>query len=215
MSYKFLFCLFALSVFCTIKFFQILYSGKKIKAHNRYEISGNGTIDLKDSVINGNLIITNDSVRIINKTTNISYDFSDPSFQSLIINNGEQNLKLYRLKELDNKIYRLIKDTLSVKIFDKNISFKLDKDNIDYNNLVFKTDSKVFESITFWTTSTKKRIVKILNTIWHTHLNPKSFKGKEDLMNRIIDNDESIYPAVLPSKKSAHFQKINNNKAPT
>jgi hypothetical protein len=59
--------------------------------------------------------------------------------------------------------------------------------------LIFKADSKIFEAITFWTTSEKRNIVKILNNAWHVNLNPKDFKGKEDLMNRIINNDKSIY----------------------
>jgi len=158
----------------------------------KYEISGKGSISINDSAFVGDIFITNDSVRVNNEIIK-TFSVSDSSLQSVVMSNGQQDLKLYRLKGYDNKLSRLIKDTLGVKIFDKKISFIIDGDNIDYDDLIFQTNSKFIEAVTFWTTSTKRSIVNILNSIWHVNLNPKDFKGKEDLMNRIINNDKSIY----------------------
>jgi hypothetical protein len=93
------------------------YGGFGTHTIYRYEIAGKGRVAINDSAFEGDILITNNTVRITTEMVNRVINFSDQSLQSVTISNGLQELKLYRLKEYDNKLSRLIKDTLGIKNF--------------------------------------------------------------------------------------------------
>ncbi|MBS4043687.1 MAG: hypothetical protein KGZ59_07705 [Chitinophagaceae bacterium] len=174
-------------------FFQLLNSGKKKKQSKQYEIEGTGRLEYKDSLIYGQLLITEADIQMKNENGLLKYAYSDTSLGHIIMKHNGQFLNLVRLKDFDNKLWRLIKDTLGIRIYDKNISYSIDGSNIDYNSLLFQRNSEFIEAVTFWVTSTKRNIVKIINQLLELDLKPIDFKGKEDIMNRIIYNDKTVY----------------------
>lgn len=174
-------------------FFQLIYSGKKKKQGKQYEIEGSGWLTFKDSTFNGKLLVSGTMIQLESQEGIFKYNFSDNSLTHILMEHDGQRLGLIRLKNIDNKLWRLLKDTLGVKIYDKNISYKVDGNNIDYNSLLFERNNRFYEAVTFWVTSTKRNVIKIINQLLGLRLNPKSFDSKEDIMNKIIYNDKSIY----------------------
>lgn len=175
-------------------FFRLLYSGKKKKQSNQYPVQGFGSVGFKDSISNGNVYMTEVSIRLTENTDTLNYSNYDTSILFIRIHDGKNRyLSLVRLKDYDNKLWRLINDTLGVKVYDKNVSFSQTGNSIDYNSLLFHGNGRYFEAVTFWVTSTKKSIVKILNQLLMLELNPKEFRSKEDLMDRLLSSDKSIY----------------------
>ncbi|MBN8665855.1 MAG: hypothetical protein J0M30_00035 [Chitinophagales bacterium] len=174
-------------------FFQLLNSGKKKKDAKRFEIVGSGNFIYKDTIFQGQLSITEKSVQLNNEKGTFEYAYSDTFLSRITIGNIHQSITLVRLKYFDNMLWRLIKDTLGIKIYDKNISYAISGNNIDYNSLIFQDSAQTYEAVTFWVTSTKRSIVKIINHLLGLELIPREFKGKEDLMNRLINNDRNVY----------------------
>lgn len=174
-------------------FFQLLYSGKKKRDAKRVEIVGSGNLIYKDSTFQGHISITEKSVQLNNGKGSLEYAYSDSFLSRITIGNIHQSITLVRLKYFDNMLWRLIKDTLGMRIYDKNISYTINGNNIDYSSLLFQDSTQTYEAVSFWVTSTKRSIVKIMNHLLDLKLTPKEFRGKEDLMNQIINNNRNVY----------------------
>lgn len=175
-------------------FFQLLNSGKKKRQNKQYEIEGIGMLQYKDSTIYGHLLITEAHIQMTNENGLFKYAYSDASLGNIIMKHNGQFLNMVRLKNFDNKLWRLIKDTLGIRIYDKNISYSIDGNNIDYNSLLFQCNSEFIEAVTFWVTSTKRNMVKIINELLELRLKPQAFKNKEDIMDRLLGNDKIFTP---------------------
>lgn len=173
--------------------FRLLNSGKVKKEINQPQVRGIGTIDYKDSTLFGQMLITNADIQLKSENRLFAYSNSDTSINKVIIEDNLQAMELVRLKDFDSKLWRLLKDTLGVRVYDKNISYTKNGSAIDYNSLLFHGNGQYYEAVTFWVTSTKRNIVKILNQLLELNLSPKQFKSKEDVLDRLLSNDKLIY----------------------
>lgn len=160
----------------------------------KFDVHGIGRLIYRDSTLTGQLSVKNDSIEIKNERGAINkYAYSDTAIQSLMVKVNDLTLTLVRIKEFKNKLFRLIKDTLGMKVYDKNITYTINSNTIDYSYLLFQKDMKYMEAETFWTTSTKKNIIRILNQLLGLNLNPKKFKGKEDVLDKLLKGEEGVY----------------------
>lgn len=174
-------------------FFQLLNAGKSKKPAKQFGAEGAGNLVYQDSLLYGRVLITEKEIVLINVSKPIAYNYDDSKVSSIYIGNSKGGISLVRLNDVDNRLWRLIKDTLGIKMYDKNISYPVDGSNIDYASLIFRSNNRTYEAETFWVTSTKRNILKIVNNMLGLKLNPKEFKGKDDLMNQIINNDRKVY----------------------
>lgn len=177
-------------------FFQLLNTGKSKKPAKQSETEGFGSLVYRDSLLHGRVSITEKTIALISNSKTTAYSYDDAKLNRIYMENTKGRLNIVRLKDVDNRLWRLIKDTLGVKVYDKNISHPADGNNIDYTSLIFCSNDRTYEAEGFWVTSTKRSIVKIINHLLGLELNPKEFKGKEDLMNQLINNDMKIYSKI-------------------
>jgi len=173
----------------------LLFHGGYEQANNNY-LKGDGYIIISDSVINGNILLTTGAVIIKTKQHTLSFSYENSSLLKVSINTLFDTLNLVRLKNVKNQLWRIIKDTLGLKIIDKNFTQRVELNSIDYNSLAFCKNNVYKEAFDFWTTSTKKNIVRILNDFLNISLHPKKFNGKEDILERILLNDKSFYSSM-------------------
>lgn len=99
-------------------------------------------------------------------------------------------------KENSAKLHRLLFDAYGLKIYDDVLSSKIDPENINYSELLFEFNGRTYPAVTFWTTSTKRSMVEILNNIFRLSLQPKDFKNKEAVMAAIMSYDIRIFPST-------------------
>ncbi|GAA4749278.1 hypothetical protein [Flavisolibacter ginsenosidimutans] len=95
--------------------------------------------------------------------------------------------------ENSTKLHRLLFDAYGLKIYDDVLSSKIDPDNINYSELLFAFNGKTYPAVTFWTTSTKRSMIEILNNIFRLSLQPKDFKNKEAVMAALLSYDHRIF----------------------
>ena len=97
-------------------------------------------------------------------------------------------------KENSTKLHRLLFDAYGLKIYDDVLSSKIETGNINYSELLFEFDGKTYPAVTFWTTSTKRSMIKILNNIFRLSLQPDEFKNKEAVMAAVLNYDDRFFP---------------------
>ncbi|MBX2933874.1 MAG: hypothetical protein KF825_06490 [Ferruginibacter sp.] len=151
-------------------------------------IKGSGRVQYRDSTISGELLFSKGGVQIQQNQILKWFSYKDTLLQKIIVNNYGDNVLFNRLAGYDNQLWRLVKDTLGISIYDKSYSPDRNTSSIDYNSLLFQQDAMYIPAVTFWTTSTKRSIIKIVNKLLGLNLSPKNFKGKEDLMNMLVSN---------------------------
>ena len=177
-------------------FFQLLNTGKSKKPTKQFETEGAGSLVYRDTLLHGRVSISERTSVLVSNSETTAYSYYDAKLNRIYMENTKGRINLVRLKDVDNKLWRLIKDTLGMRVYDKNISYLADGNNIDYTSLIFRSNDRTYEAESFWVTSTKRNIVKIINHLLGLEINPKGFKGKEDLMNQIINNDMKIYSKI-------------------
>lgn len=175
----------------SVYIFRLLNSGKAKKVARIFE--GDGSIGYNNSKFNGRILIEENTILLTTESNVMEFKTTDTAIQYLTIQQNEKIINLFRLGGFDNQLWRLLKDTLGVQVFDKDIYKVASSDNIDYSSLLFQKGTAYAEAETFWTTSTKKNIVRIINQLFLAKLKPVNFKGKEDLMKKIIIGDKSVY----------------------
>lgn len=99
-------------------------------------------------------------------------------------------------KENGTKLQRLLFHAYGLKIYDDVLFSKIDPENINYSELLFEFNGRTYPAVTFWTTSTKRSMVEILNNIFRLSLQPKDFKNKEAVMAAIMSYDIRIFPST-------------------
>lgn len=169
-------------------FFRLINSGRK--KNNKFIdfIKGSGRLQYQDSIISGELLLSKDGIQVQQNTKLKWFGHKDTLLRMIIIDNNGDNVHFNRLSGYDNQLWRLIKDTLGITIYDKNYSLNRNTFSIDYNSLLFQQDDIYIPAVTFWVTSTKRNIIKIVNRLLALNLSPKNFKSKEDLMNILVNN---------------------------
>lgn len=173
--------------------FQILYSGKKTHSLKKADIQSAGSIYLEDVILNGTIRLQGEGIVFASQGYQKEFLLSDSAVKKITLVDNSQVLNLVRLTNKDGKLWRLLKDTLGIRVYDKTISFLADGKTIDYESLFFEKGGVYKDAVTFWTTSTKKSIVSILNLFLETNLIPRTFHGKEELMDKFLRGDETVF----------------------
>ena len=165
----------------------------KARTAKEESVKSPGTINVSGNEYNGNLTMFNNRVVYRHKKGVETYNYSDTSLHSIKADVIGGPLCLVRAGNIDNKIWRLIKDTLGVQIMDKQLLHIAAAGNADFHNLVFVKGADHFYASGSMFSSTKKNMVKILNQLWGLHLEAKNFKDKQEIIDRLIHNDKSVY----------------------
>lgn len=174
-------------------FFQIVNSGKTKRGLKEVNIKGTGQIDLNGQALSGSIAIRSQTIYLSSQTGLLEFSTDDTSIKKLTLFNGKNSLQLVRLSQRDNKLWRLLKDTLGMKVYDKNIAYPLSEATVDYETLLFEKNGVFKEAFTFWTTSTKKNVITIVSTFLGIDLKPGDFMGKEDFMKQFLAGEPMAY----------------------
>lgn len=174
-------------------FFQIVNSGKTKRVIKEVTLEGTGQIDVNGQAISGSMAIRSQTIYLSSQTGLLEFSTDDTSIKTLTLSNGNNSLQLVRLSKRDNKLWRLLKDTLGMKVYDKNIAYPLSGATVDYETLLFEKNGVFKKAFTFWTTSTKRNIVAIVSTFLGVDLKPGDFRGKEDFMKKFLAGELTAY----------------------
>lgn len=174
-------------------FFQIVNSGKTKRVLKEVNVEGTGQIDLNGQALSGSIVVRSQTIYLSSQTGLLKFGTADTSIKKLTLTDGNNSLQLVRLSQRDNKLWRLLKDTLGMKVYDKNIAYPLSGATVDYETLLFEKNGVFKEAFTFWTTSTKRNIVAIVSTFLGIDLKPGDFRGKEDFMEQLLAGEPTAY----------------------
>lgn len=90
------------------------------------------------------------------------YIVTDEKFKGFQFRLAASNVSFVK-RENKGKLIRLLFDAYGLKIYDDALLVAMDPANINYSSLLFEYGGKVYPAVTFWTTSTKRHMIKILN----------------------------------------------------
>lgn len=178
-------------------FFRVINSGKKGKDKLTDAINGTGWLQYRDSIIKGEFLLSNDGFVVVQKIDGKWFAYGDTLVRKMVINNNKGNLYLNRLVRYDNQLWRLLKDTLGIEIYDKSFDLNRSVRAINYNSLLFRKDSLYIPAVTFWVTSTKRSIIRIINNLMGNRVKPNMFRSKEVLMEQLLQNSKNVWSVSI------------------
>jgi hypothetical protein len=85
------------------------------------------------------------------------------------------------------KLRRVLLDTLGFTVYDDVFSFSSSVHDVDYDELIFEYDRTIYPVTDFWTTSRKRKMIDILNRIFKSDLKYSEYQGKELLLESILN----------------------------
>lgn len=174
-------------------FFRLVYSGKKNRDKFVDTIYGTGWLQYKDSIIRGDLLLSNIGLQLKQKNDRRRFGFADTLVRKVVIKSDSSSLYLNRLMYYDNQLWRLVKDTLGIEIYDKSFDLNSSANSINYYSLLFRKDTLYIPAVTFWVTSTKRSIIRIMNNLLGNTLKPNEFRSKEDYMEQLLQNSKHVW----------------------
>lgn len=174
-------------------FYRLVYSGKKNRDKVVDTISGTGWLQYKDSIIRGDFLLSNIGLQLKQKNDRRRFGFSDSSVRKVVIRINSSSLCLNRLVDYDSQLWRLVKDTLGIEIYDKSFDLNRSARSINYYSLLFRKDTLFIPAVTFWVTSTKRSIIRIMNSLLGSKLNAHEFRSKEDYMEQLLQNSKHVW----------------------
>jgi hypothetical protein len=174
-------------------FYRLIYSGKKNRDKFVDTIYGTGWLQYRDSIISGDFLLSNNGLQLKQKLDRRRFGFVDTSVRKVVIKSDSSSLYLNRLVDYDNHLWRLVKDTLGIEIYDKSFDLNRSAGSINYYSLLFRKDTLYIPVVTFWVTSTKRSIIRIMNNLLGSRLKPNEFRSKEDYMEQLLQNSKHVW----------------------
>lgn len=173
-------------------FYNLVYSGKKNRDKIVDTIYGTGWLQYKDSIIRGDFLLSNNGLQLKQKNDRRRFGFADTLVRKVVVKSNSRSLYLNRLV-YDNHLWRLVKDTLGIEIYDKSFDLNSSAHSINYYSLLFRKDTLYIPAVTFWVTSTKRSIIRIMNNLLGNTLKPNEFRSKEDYMEQLLQNSKHVW----------------------
>lgn len=127
-----------------------------------------------------------------NDTVQRKFILADKKFKGLQYPTGPSKV-LFVKRYNSERLFRLLFNASGVKIYDTKRSLDIEPGNIEYNELLLEYEGELYPVVTFWTTSTKRSLIKILNKIFRLSLQPENFKNKEAVMAAVLNYDDRIF----------------------
>jgi hypothetical protein len=173
--------------------YRFVYAGKKNRDKFVDTIYGTGWLQYKDSIISGDFLLSNSGLQLKQKNDRRGFGFLDTLVRKVVIKSDSSSLYLNRLVYHDNQLWRLVKDTLGIEIYDKSFDLNSSAHSINYYSLLFRKDTLYIPAVTFWVTSTKRSIIRIMNSLLGSRLKPNEFRSKEDYMEQLLQNSKHVW----------------------
>jgi hypothetical protein len=174
-------------------FYRLVNSGKKNRDKFVDTIYGTGWLQYRDSIISGDFLLSKIGLQLKQKNDRRRFGFVDTLVRKVVIKSDSSSLYLNRLVYYDNQLWRLVKDTLGIEIYDKSLDLNSSAHSINYNSLLFRKDTLYIPAVTFWVTSTKRSIILIMNNLLGNTLKPNEFRSKEDYMEQLLQNSKHVW----------------------
>lgn len=174
-------------------FYRLVYSGRKNRDKFVDTIYGTGWLQYKDSIIRGDFLLSNIGLQLKQKNDRRRFGFADTLMRKVVVKSNSSSLYLNRLVHYDNQLWRLVKDTLGIEIYDKSIDLNSSTRSINYYSLLFRKDTLYIPAVTFWVTSTKRSIIRVMNNLLGNTLKPNEFRSKEDYMEQLLQNSKHVW----------------------
>jgi len=174
-------------------FYRLIYSGKKNRDKFVDTIYGTGWLQYRDSIISGDFLLSNTGLQLRQKNDRRRFGFADTLVRKVVIKSDSSSLYLNRLVYYDNQLWRLVKDTLGIEIYDKSFDLNSSTHSINYYSLLFRKDTLYIPAVTFWVTSTKRSIIRIMNNLLGNTLKSNGFRSKEDYMEQLLQNSKYVW----------------------
>lgn len=174
-------------------FYSLVYSGKKNRDKFVDTIYGTGWLQYNDSIIRGDFLLSNIGLQLKQKNDRRRFGFADTLVRKVVIKSDSSSLYLNRLVYYDNQLWRLVKDTLGIEIYDKSFDLNSSARSINYYSLLFRKDTLYIPAVTFWVTSTKRSIIRIMNKLLGSNQKPNQFRSKENYMEQLLQNSKHVW----------------------
>lgn len=185
-------------------FYRLVYSGKKSRDKIVDTIYGTGWLQYRDSIISGDFLLSNNGLQLKQKLDRRRFGFADTLVRKVAFKSNSGSLCLNRLVDYDNQLWRLVKDTLGIEIYDKSFDLNTSARSVSYYSLLFRKNTLFIPAVTFWLTSTKRSIVRIMNNLLGSKLKPNEFRSKEDYMEQLLQNSRHVW-GLSKNKPEADF----------
>lgn len=198
------------ALFCLLLLAQFNAGAQNAKAHaffslvnfghkTQYQISAEekATVFYAGDTLSGHAELKGNAIflTLSNDTLQRMLKLADSNFKEMQLYTNGSVVSFVR-KGNDAKLFRLLFNDEGLKIYDDVLSSKIETGNINYSELLFEFDGKTYPAASFWTTSTKRSMIKILNNIFRLSLQPDEFKNKEAVMAAVLNYDNRIFPST-------------------
>lgn len=185
-------------------FFYLVNSGRKpVSGHSAIKdltitTPLQSVVNFNNDTIWGKLTIKKGELHVEAPNESHTLRFEDSGINSIRFFHDGVELFLRKINVSgEQKLRRVLLDTLGFAVYDDVFSFSKSVNDVDYDELIFEYDRTIYTVTDFWTTSRKRKMIDILNRIFKSDLKYSEYRDKESLLESILNLKNRVFNKQL------------------